>query len=156
MYVCRKYLHTVCTVYQRFNDELQPNLIQLCFSIVPFVESSAWRFLIHTGACEHTYKDVHNLVGSCYVLNEQQNRLRATHVAIIKNMKQDVSTRRSLSTSGTPCTLQLTRRSLSTSGTPCTLQLTRRSCFIFLIIAMCVARKRFCCSEIYIYIYIYA
>ena len=29
-----------------------------------------------------------------------KNRLQATHVAIIKNMKQDVSTRRSLSTAG--------------------------------------------------------
>ena len=42
---------------------------------------------------------------------EQQNRLRATHVAIIKNMKQDVSTWRSLSTAGYKVYLKLTKTS---------------------------------------------
>ena len=49
-------------------------------------------------------------------ISEQQNRLRATHVAIIKNMKQDVSTRRSLSTAGYKVYLKLTKTSGSTAG----------------------------------------
>ena len=81
-------------------------------------------------------------------ISEQQNRLRATHVAIIKNMKQDVLTWRSLSTAGYKVYLKLTKTSGSTAGYKVYLKLTKTSgskCPVSYI-ATCVARKRFCCS----------
>ena len=58
---------------------------------------------MHVNDCAYMMDGIISLVEAraIYVLNEQQNRSRATHVAIIQNMIQEVSTRRSLSTVST-------------------------------------------------------
>ena len=75
---------------------------------------------------------------------DSKNRLRATHVAIIKNMKQDVSTRRSLSTAGYKVRSNREVIGFIKEVTAVDKDLrVEMSCFIFLIIATCVVRKLF-------------
>ena len=58
---------------------------------------------MHVHDCAYMMDGIINPVDThvIYILNEQQNHSRATHVAIIQNMMRDVSTRRSLSTAST-------------------------------------------------------
>ena len=88
-------------------------------------------------------------------MNEQQNRSRVTHVEIIKNVVQDISTWRSLSTAQ-----YLIRCHLFCFIKPITSRLdltlysavdkdlwVEASCITFWIIATCVVQERFSCSK---------
>ena len=82
----------------------------------------------------HVHKYVRTYVHT-YVCMYSKNRLRATHVAIIKNMKQDVSTRGSF-------VKRVLQAKTLYPAVDKDLQV-ETSHFIFLIIATCVACKQF-------------